>query len=67
MLCIAGCRESGANLWTLFTQDDLAALAKPSRTTVSLVVRSLATLGFISPGYGVITINSPALLRRFAG
>ena len=66
LLRIAGCRESGdVSANASLTQDDLAALSNLSRPTISVVVRRLAARGFVSPGYGTITINMPAQLRRF--
>ena len=68
LLRIAGCRDSGdAPANASLTQEDLAALSNLSRPTVSLVVRRLAARGFLSLGYKVITIDSPAQLRRFVG
>ena len=47
------------------SQDELAAIANLSRTSVSTILRDLEELGLITLGYRSVTLHDPARLRSF--
>lgn len=68
MLRIADCRfrdPPGANaIEAPLSQDELAAVANLSRTSVSTILHDLGIEGLITIGYRSVILNDPAHLRR---
>ncbi len=67
LLRLADCRFSdsadGNAVEALMTQDELAAIANLSRTSVNAILRTLEAEGLISLGYRSVVLHDPARLR----